>query len=339
MNVQRASTGLRVQLNSMDRLASLHKRRNERRKRQRKRQGNYRTHSLPPIAVNTDMRLITERYIERAQSVLPVETKVKKIARISIIISLILHIVAFSIFAFVKLYYREIDIGDEIPVTFMKSQKARLPRRSALIRPMVSISRSPQNLSQKQAISRPDYKSSEVFYTDAPEQTFSIVRSIEREGFSGQIIPQLPPIKKMRYKLSPTGTEVLKETKIPEMQVQPRVISGSDFLKEMSPIQPKPSLNNILQSFAQTVRRKIESRKRYPLTARKSMIEGKVGVKMTILKDGRLEAVEIIETSGYAILDKAALESVRRAAPFPPLPEEADRNRIQMSIYLVFKMA
>ena len=59
---------------------------------------------------------------------------------------------------------------------------------------------------------------------------------------------------------------------------------------------------------------------------------------MTILKNGKLEKVEIVESSGYEILDRAALRSVRRATPFPPIPEDAGRDKVQLSIYLVFEI-
>jgi protein TonB len=103
-------------------------------------------------------------------------------------------------------------------------------------------------------------------------------------------------------------------------------------------VQAKPSLTDFLQRYTRTVRMKIESQKRYPLTARRAMIEGRVGIKMTILRDGQLENVEIIESSGYEILDKSALESIQSSAPFPPLPKDIERKRIQISIYLTFKM-
>jgi len=259
--------------------------------------------------------------------------------RTAMLVSTALHIIAFIILAAVRLYYGELSAKEQIPIAFVERQETKLLRRSALIRPMMSISRSPQNRSPDQAIVHPTYRSSEVFYTDAPEQAFSVARSVEREGFSGQIIKQLPPTKKSQYILNPIGTRVLKETHPPEMQIQPRIASGRSFINEIPPMQAKPSLSNIMQRFAQNVRRKIESRKRYPLAARKSMIEGRVGVKMTILKDGRLEIVEIIKSSGHSILDKAALESIRRSAPFPPFPKDVERKRVQMSIYLVFKIA
>jgi len=257
----------------------------------------------------------------------------------AVVVSIVFHVVIFIVFAVVKLY-SELEIGEKIPVSFVDLQDAKPPRRSALVRSRLLLRKSPQNRSQEQAITRPTYRSSETFYTDAPEHAFSIARGVERQALKGQLAAQLPPINKPHRMVSPVGTTVLKETQPPETQFLPsNVTSGSDFLKEMPTIQTKPSLSDIMQRFAQTVRRKIESRKRYPLAARKSMIEGRVGVKMTILKDGRLEIVEIIKSSGHSILDKAALESIRRSAPFPPFPKDVERKRVQMSIYLVFKIA
>jgi protein TonB len=138
--------------------------------------------------------------------------------------------------------------------------------------------------------------------------------------------------------IKPIGTANIQGIEPPEMQIQNIISSERDFLSQIPPAQRTPNLGNMVQRFTQTVRKKIESQKRYPLAARKSKTEGRVGVKMTILKDGRLERIEIIESSGYVILDKAALESVRRAAPFPSLPEEVERKRIQINMYMVFKM-
>ena len=60
---------------------------------------------------------------------------------------------------------------------------------------------------------------------------------------------------------------------------------------------------------------------------------------MTILKDGRLEKAEITKSSGYEILDNAALQSVRNAEPFPPIPEEAKLGNVEVSIRLVFTLS
>jgi TonB family protein len=63
--------------------------------------------------------------------------------------------------------------------------------------------------------------------------------------------------------------------------------------------------------------RKIEAAKRYPKMARKMGIEGTAVVRFKLRPEGQVKAVEIIESSGSQILDKASLETVRDAAPLP----------------------
>lgn len=63
--------------------------------------------------------------------------------------------------------------------------------------------------------------------------------------------------------------------------------------------------------------RKIEAVKKYPRMARRMGIEGKATVRFQILPNGSIGAVEILESSGFEILDQASLQTVRDAAPLP----------------------
>ncbi len=63
--------------------------------------------------------------------------------------------------------------------------------------------------------------------------------------------------------------------------------------------------------------RKLETAKRYPRMARKMGIEGTAVVRFKLKPEGGVEAVEVVDSSGSEILDKASLETVRAAAPFP----------------------
>jgi protein TonB len=65
------------------------------------------------------------------------------------------------------------------------------------------------------------------------------------------------------------------------------------------------------------IMRRIEKAKRYPRMARKMGIEGQATVRFRIKADGKVEGVELMESSGSEILDQASLETVQRAAPFP----------------------
>ncbi len=71
-------------------------------------------------------------------------------------------------------------------------------------------------------------------------------------------------------------------------------------------------------------RRKIESigNLNYPPQARQKKIYGSLRLMVSILPDGNLKEVVILESSGHAVLDDAAVRIVRLAAPFAPFPDE-----------------
>jgi protein TonB len=63
--------------------------------------------------------------------------------------------------------------------------------------------------------------------------------------------------------------------------------------------------------------RKLETAKRYPRMARKLGVEGTAVVRFRLKPEGGVEAVGIVDSSGSELLDKASLETVQAAAPFP----------------------
>ena len=58
----------------------------------------------------------------------------------------------------------------------------------------------------------------------------------------------------------------------------------------------------------------------YPEAARRAGISGSLRMAVEILPDGRVSKIEISRSSGYPVLDKAAIRVVNLAAPFAPLP-------------------
>ncbi len=71
-------------------------------------------------------------------------------------------------------------------------------------------------------------------------------------------------------------------------------------------------------------RRKIEriGNLNYPAEARKQKLYGSLRLLVSVLPDGSLKEVVILESSGHPVLDDAALRIVRLAAPFAPFPDE-----------------
>jgi protein TonB len=75
-------------------------------------------------------------------------------------------------------------------------------------------------------------------------------------------------------------------------------------------------------NYNQRLKERIESAWHYPDEAAQKGIYGDLVIKFTIKRNGQLGAAEIVRGSGYPILDKAALEALKEASPYWPLPEE-----------------
>ncbi|MCX7869936.1 MAG: energy transducer TonB, partial [Terrimicrobiaceae bacterium] len=69
---------------------------------------------------------------------------------------------------------------------------------------------------------------------------------------------------------------------------------------------------------------------RYPESARRAKQEGRAIVRASISAEGRVQSARILRSSGHAVLDRAALDAVRRWRFLPrringqPQPGEVD---------------
>jgi protein TonB len=61
----------------------------------------------------------------------------------------------------------------------------------------------------------------------------------------------------------------------------------------------------------------------YPASARRSRLQGRVVVRFTIGRDGRVREVRVVASSGYDVLDRSAVAAILAAAPFGGIDREA----------------
>lgn len=71
----------------------------------------------------------------------------------------------------------------------------------------------------------------------------------------------------------------------------------------------------------------------YPPEARRVGLRGRVTVDFVILENGLARSIRIIESSGYDVLDRSVVETIRRCQPFPRPPARAE-----LTIPIVFKL-
>lgn len=65
-------------------------------------------------------------------------------------------------------------------------------------------------------------------------------------------------------------------------------------------------------------------------------VTGKVVIGLTIAANGSASDIRLVRTSGNPVLDRIALSAVRRASPFPPIPQEAGRARWEFAVPVLF---
>lgn len=257
-----------------------------------------------------------------------------------IIISITIHVIVFISIMWIKIN-NEYDISGKVPVTLMEQKNNKLFKRIIPTRSKPILEQSAKryipNTSVKFGIS--DIRSP-LIYNDA--QSPKYIASVRDLGYSPDLaIEMRHTIDKMPSQ--PIAIPLKRENNRPNLNNK-NITGGDKFIEKNLQILEKPKIqltqNNgeSFRKFLNTVREKIESNKKYPFSAINAGIEGRSGVKLTILINGQLEDVVIIDSSGNKMLDDAALESVRNSVPFPPIPSDIGRDRIEMSVYIIFKL-
>ncbi len=88
--------------------------------------------------------------------------------------------------------------------------------------------------------------------------------------------------------------------------------------------------------YMRNLRQKIESIWVYPPEAAAKGIYGDLKIRFTILKDGRLGAVELVRTSGYKMLDDAAIKALKDGQPYWPLPDSWKRDSYTIQGHFIY---
>ncbi|MBF0557897.1 MAG: energy transducer TonB [Nitrospirae bacterium] len=88
--------------------------------------------------------------------------------------------------------------------------------------------------------------------------------------------------------------------------------------------------------YMQRLREKIEGIWKYPAEAEQRKLNGEVYIRFTIRKDGALAAAELVHTSGYKVLDDAAIRALKEANPYWPLPDSWNQDSLTITGRFVY---
>ena len=167
--------------------------------------------------------------------------------------------------------------------------------------------------------------------------------------------PEAPPVVKkvVRAKIIPKVVEKPVEEQPPEPEPIPEPVTETAPVAVAEPVveappappvvkePPKPSADSIkmvTRTYLRSLKKQLEQIKDYPATAKRLKQEGTVRVRFTILADGKIEQIEVSESSRYSSLDNSALEAVANMGKFQPIPKLLEKERWRIEIPIQYKL-
>jgi len=95
-------------------------------------------------------------------------------------------------------------------------------------------------------------------------------------------------------------------------------------------------IDGLREGYSSKIWKRIAEVKYYPHTARDRGHEGQPVVAFTLENSGQLRDLTLVATSGHKTLDRAALEAVRDASPYPRIPDPLNLDSISFQLPISF---
>ncbi|HSY40563.1 MAG TPA: TonB family protein [Polyangia bacterium] len=89
--------------------------------------------------------------------------------------------------------------------------------------------------------------------------------------------------------------------------------------------------------YIEEIRQRVRRIREFPRSLAVRLLEGETIVAFVVDVNGRLgDGPRVIKSSGFEEFDAAAVRAVRRAAPFPPMPDPATARPLSVSLRVIF---
>tara|TARA_R110000824_G_scaffold390760_6_gene587674 strand:+ start:25075 stop:25770 length:696 start_codon:yes stop_codon:yes gene_type:complete len=148
---------------------------------------------------------------------------------------------------------------------------------------------------------------------------------------------ELPVIEKAEVVLKPKPKPKREKPKPrkQEQPPQPSVAAPPAAPKlAQSPTKAAPAIS---ASYLSALYAHIERHSKYPRAALWTKPEGVITVQVKLDRKGHVLASRVVRSSGFEVLDEAALATFRRADPLPPFPASIEQNDMTINLPVRFQ--
>lgn len=180
-----------------------------------------------------------------------------------------------------------------------------------------------ENILSQKASKASDKKSKKKILTDA-NGVVSVDASKSQKKGSGK--------EKSAYELLiPTSQDLTRQVKK----------GYNEYIDESLPegdVVDVDTTNYRFVGYFTSMKKSVELVLDYPIDAVRRGIQGKVDLGFIISKDGTVNKIQVIKSSGYEILDNAWVEAIKLASPFSPLPKNMKKEILPVRYSVKFAL-
>ena len=148
------------------------------------------------------------------------------------------------------------------------------------------------------------------------------------------MVPRVQPIR-----IEPVGgnfsSGAVEQLDVPAIDAA--VQAGGEFYA-LDPIPTGGAAYATGKNYLEMIVLKIEANKRYPDAAKSMRQEGRVAVAFTVTPAGRVQDIHIEKPCRHELLNQAAVQAVRDAAPFPRPPVKFFKHDIPLKLNIIFEI-
>ena len=112
---------------------------------------------------------------------------------------------------------------------------------------------------------------------------------------------------------------------------------GAPNPREMGAAVEERTLDRRYQRYVEEIRQRVRRIREFPRSLAVRLLEGETIVAFVVDVNGRLgDGPRVTKSSGFEEFDAAAVRAVRRAAPFPPMPDPGSARPLSVSLRVIF---
>jgi len=127
------------------------------------------------------------------------------------------------------------------------------------------------------------------------------------------------------------------------ISLTPKVISYGDMRPDVGSMRSNsrslPEDENPADGYVRLVQEAILENVAYPMEARRANLSGSVVLSLHLRANGNLASVFVNESSGHKLLDKAAVFTVKRLAPYPAFPNNLTLKEIWIEVPINYQLS